>query len=178
MGDFANDREPRRKRNPSRRSEASPGATDRFRLLGAGDPAPQAPPQQGQLVRLGFGGLTQSPHLRTSRGLSLSRVSKPRGPAPTPKIPARPGTREPEVGDSGAPRAEAAAQVKAAACAARRMGGLGSSLWSLAAWLRLAGYLRPTCGSPASARALCPRRRDSEGLRSAPSPHLPGKSPK
>lgn len=97
---------------------------------------------------------------------------------PPPQIPARLATREPEVGDSGAPRAEAAAQVKAAACGARRMGGLGSSLWSLAAWLGLAGYLPPTCGSPASARALCPRRRVSEGLRSAPSPHLPGKSPK
>lgn len=148
-------------------------------VLGAGDPAPQAPPQQGRLLSArvwrrhtvssrGFlrtftlPGLKSSrprPHAEYLRGPGrANRKSAAERPPTHPnrkrrrrwrRWPVRPGARE------------ASARVPGAS----RLG------WC---W---PGTCRPPVGLRPSPRTVRPRRRGSEGLRSAPSPHLPGKSP-
>lgn len=108
-------------------------------VWGAGDPAPLAPPQQGRLVSAR---VWRTHTVSASPGFQRTDFHLPGSQtfaAPPPRrIPARPRAREPEVGDERRPplppRAEAAAQVEAAACAALRAGGLGLSPLSLAAW--------------------------------------------
>lgn len=125
---------------------------------------------------------------RRLRGLSLSPVFRPRGPAPTPSQntcaarATRTGSRRQSGAPPPTPRTEAAAQVEAAARAAGRARSLGSRPgWG---W---PGTCRPPAGRAGLRAGRASQAQVSEGLRSAlPPPPLPsllpppplGKSPK